>query len=231
MVCGGAELVEFVEFGLEVVFVGELGLILGDERGREGAAEGVFDYFGVLRRAEEHADAGAFVRLLVIAVKGFELEFELAEVFGLEFVNFEFEVDKAVERAVEEEEVEPEIASADLDEVFAADVAKVASEFDEELAEFFDERAMQVEFAVALREVEEIEEVGVFEDACNIRIQLSGQWPDFWRGEDGALEKGAGELAFEFGAIPFFASGEFEVEGAFFGAFATREDADVVPPR
>jgi hypothetical protein len=213
-------LVEFVEFGLEVVFVGEFGLVFGDERGGEGAAEGVFDYFGVFRRAEEHADAGAFVGFFVVAVKGFKLEFEFAKVLGLEFVGFQLEIDEAVEGAVEEEEVEAKIASADLDEVFASDVTEVASEFDEELAELLNEGAVEVAFVVGLREVEEVEEVGVLKYACGIGIQLSHQWCDFWRGEDGALEEGAGELAFEFAFAPFFAGGEFEVEGAFFGVFA-----------
>ena len=163
-------MVEFVEFGLEELFVGELGLILGDERGRVGAGEGVFDDFGVFGRAEQHAEAGAFVRFLVVAVQRFEVEFEFAEVFGLEFVDFEFEIDEAVEGAVEEEQVEAEIASAYLDGVFAADVAKVASEFVEELAEFFNEGAVQVVFAVRLREVEEVEEVDVLKDAGGIGI-------------------------------------------------------------
>lgn len=167
---GGGELVEFVEFGLEVLFVREVGLILGDERGRVGAGEGVFDDFGVFGRAEQDAEAGAFVRFLVVAVQGFEVEVEFAEVFGLEFVDFEFEVHKAVEGTVEEEQVEAEIASADLDEVFAADVTEVASEFDEELAELFNEGVVKVAFAVRSREVEEIEEVDILKDAGGIGI-------------------------------------------------------------
>ena len=41
-------MIELVEFFLQEFFVGELGLVFRDEGGRERAAEGVFDDFGVL---------------------------------------------------------------------------------------------------------------------------------------------------------------------------------------
>jgi hypothetical protein len=78
------EQVEFVEFALEELLVGELGLVFGDEGGAEVAVHGVFDDFGILAGAEQHADGGVFVGLFRIAVEGFEIEAELAEVFRLE---------------------------------------------------------------------------------------------------------------------------------------------------
>jgi hypothetical protein len=52
------EQVEFVEFALKELFVPELGLVFGDEGGAEVAAHGVFDDFGILAGAEQHADGG-----------------------------------------------------------------------------------------------------------------------------------------------------------------------------
>ena len=44
--------------------------------------------------------------------------------FGLELVDFELESDQAIERPVEEEQVEGEIPPADLERVLAADKQK-----------------------------------------------------------------------------------------------------------
>jgi hypothetical protein len=129
------EQVEFVEFALKELLVGELGLVFGDEGGAEVAVHGVFDDFGILAGAEQHADGGVFVGLFRIAVEGFEIEAELAEVFRLEAADLEFDGDEAVQAAVEEEEIEREIPPADLERELGADEAEIAAQLDEEIAE------------------------------------------------------------------------------------------------
>ena len=110
-------MVKLVKFGLEKFFVGQKGLVVGDEGRREGAAEGVFDDFTVLGGAQEKADGGVFVGFANVAIEGFEVELEFAEVLGFEAVDFEFDGDQAVHAAVKEEEIEGEIAVADLERV------------------------------------------------------------------------------------------------------------------
>ena len=124
-----------MEFALEELLVGELGLVFGDEGGAEVAVHGVFDDFGILAGAEQHADGGVFVGLFRIAVEGFEIEAELAEVFRLEAADLEFDGDEAVQAAVEEEEIEREIPPADLERELGADEAEIAAQLDEEIAE------------------------------------------------------------------------------------------------
>ena len=109
------QLVELVELGLEQLLVRELGFILGDHGRGEGAAEGIFDHLAVLGGAEQQADGWVFVGLADIAVKGFEVEVEFAEVLGLEAGDLEFDGDEAVQPAVEEEQIEREVLPADLD--------------------------------------------------------------------------------------------------------------------
>ena len=97
----------------------------------ESAAEGILDDLAVLRGAEQEAEGGIFVRLAVVAVEGFEVDVELAEVLRLEAAGLEFEGDEAVQPAVKKEQVEREILSADLDGILRADEAKVAAQLGE----------------------------------------------------------------------------------------------------
>ena len=124
-----------MQFRLQQFFIGQLGLVFGDEGGAEVAVHGVFDDFGILAGAEQHADGGVFVGLFRIAVEGFEIEAELAEVFRLEAADLEFDGDEAVQAAVEEEEIEREIPPADLERELGADEAEIAAQLDEEIAE------------------------------------------------------------------------------------------------
>jgi len=65
------------------------------------------------------------------------------------------------------------IYAADLDGVMAADEAKVAAEFDEEILEAFDEGVMEVGLGIVFGEVEEFDEVRVLEDGGGIGVQNS----------------------------------------------------------
>ena len=80
--------VEFVEFAAEDGRVGQVGFVVCDQSGRGGAGERVFDNLCVLCSTEENADRGTLVGFTDIAVEGFEVECEFAEVLGLEGFNF-----------------------------------------------------------------------------------------------------------------------------------------------
>jgi hypothetical protein len=117
-------LIELVQLGAQQSLVRQQGLILGDQCRRGRAAEGILDYFGVFGGAEEHADGGTFMGLAHVAVEGFEVELQLAEVLGLELVHFQFDGDQTVQTAMEEQEIEREVPPADLDGVLRTDKAE-----------------------------------------------------------------------------------------------------------
>jgi hypothetical protein len=110
------QLVKLVELGLQELFVGQTGLIFRDQGRRDGPAEGVLDDFAVLRGAQQNAEGWALVRLFHIAVKGLQVEFQLTETLGLELFDLQLESSKAIERPMQEEQVDVEVASADLDQ-------------------------------------------------------------------------------------------------------------------
>ena len=129
-------------------------------------SEGLLDDLILLAGTEQHADGGLFVRLPHIAVERFQIEGELLlEVLGLEAADFQFKGDEAVEAAVEKEQVEREVAAADLHGILRADEAEVVTEFDEEILEFEEQTVMEIGLGVAGGKAEELQHVGVFEDA------------------------------------------------------------------
>ena len=137
-----------MQLGLEQFLVRQSRLIFGDQCRRHGPAQGIFDDLVVFGGAQQHADGRLLVRLLHVAVEGFQVELELAQVLGLELDDLEFERDQAVEGPVEEQQVEGEVPPADLDRVLAADEAEVAAEFDQELLELLDQATLQVGLGV-----------------------------------------------------------------------------------
>lgn len=74
---------------------------------------------------------------------------------------------------MEEQQVEGEVALADLERKLGADEAEVAAEFDEEVLEAVEQTAMQVELAVRFRQGEELDQVGVAEDVQGLRMNLA----------------------------------------------------------
>ena len=113
------------------------------------------------------------MRLLHVPVEGLQIELEFAKVFRLKLDDLEFKRDQAVECAIEEEQIEFKVSSANLDRVMTADVAEVAAELDQELLELLDQTALQVGLGMPRRKVEELDEVAVFEDGCGVRVQFS----------------------------------------------------------
>ena len=70
-----------------------------------------------------------------VAVEGVKVKVELAQVLGLKGGYLQFNRQQAIEAAMEEQQVEREILTADLHRVFGADVAEVAPQFGQEPSE------------------------------------------------------------------------------------------------
>ena len=166
-----SQLVKLVQLGFEQLLVGKPGLVFGDHSGRHGAAQGVFNDLMVLRGAQQHANRRLFVRLLDVAVEGFEVELQLAQILRLKFVNFQFKRHQTCEASMEKQQVEFEVSPADLDRVMTADKAEIATEFDKEILEPFNQAAMKVGFRVIFGQVEKFDEVTVSEDGYGIGMQ------------------------------------------------------------
>ena len=92
---------------------------------------------------------------------------------GLELVDFQFEGDQAVERPVEEEQVEGEIPPADLERVLAADEAEVAAQFDQELLELLDQGRAASRPRNAWAEGRGTRRDSILEDRGGVGVQFS----------------------------------------------------------
>ena len=91
-----------------------------------------------------------FMRLLHVPVERFEVELQLAEILGvvLELCRFSTQCcHQTVECPIEEEQIECEVASADLHGILATDEAEIAAKFDEKLFELFDQPSLEVNTA------------------------------------------------------------------------------------
>ena len=73
----------------------------------------------------EDANTGVLVRLANVAVEGFEIEGQLTDVFGLELINFQFDGDQTLKPTVEQQQIDGEVAFANLDRILFADEAEV----------------------------------------------------------------------------------------------------------
>ena len=89
--------VKLVQLGLKQFLVRKSGLVLRDQCGRHGTAEGVFDNLVVLGGAKENADRGLLMRLSHVAVERLQVELQFAVMFGLELDDLELEGDQAIE--------------------------------------------------------------------------------------------------------------------------------------
>jgi hypothetical protein len=112
------------------------------------------------------------MRLLHVAIKGLQVELELAEMLGLELDDLQLERYQAIERAIEEKQIQREISPANLDRVLAAEVAEIAAELDQELLELLDQSLLQVDFGMRGWQVEELNEMRIFEDRCGVWMQI-----------------------------------------------------------
>ena len=111
-------LVELLQFGSQEFLVRQLRLVLGDERRRQAAAEGILHDFIILAGAEKYPERRTLVTLLYRPVERFQVELQLPQVLRAERVDLEFNRHQAVQTAVEKQQIERKILSADLQRVF-----------------------------------------------------------------------------------------------------------------
>ena len=141
--------------------------VIGDADGFIDIAEGVFSEDAVLGLAENETEGGAVGGMAELVVDDGAIEIHLADVFRLEVAAFEFDDDEAAELEVIEEQVEVEIFVADGEVVLAADEGEAAAELDEEFLDMGEQAGFEFAFMEGFIEREEIEEVGVFEEALS----------------------------------------------------------------
>ena len=141
-----------MQFGLHELFVGQLQLVLCDEGGGEVARQGVFHHFFVFVAAEQDADTGVFVWFFYISVQGFEVEVQLAEVFGRKLADFEFEGYQGAESAVVEQQIQVKILIAYLQAVLFAHKNEIAAQFQDERLGVLQQGVLQIPLAVGLRQ-------------------------------------------------------------------------------
>lgn len=132
-----------------------------------------------------------------VTVQRFKVEVELAEVFQLEAANLKFDGHQAVEAAMKEQQVQSEITPSDLQRIFRADKAEIATQLDH---------------------------VGIAKHFQSCRVRLLQHCRDFcWLG-DAALEQCCLELALQFAAGPLFLDRHTQVELALFRVFTLAEN-------
>jgi hypothetical protein len=85
-----------MQLGLKQFPVRQPSLVLRYQGRRHGSAEGVFDNLVVFGGTEENADRRLLMRLLDVAVEGFQVKLKLAEMFRLELDDLELERDQAI---------------------------------------------------------------------------------------------------------------------------------------
>ena len=138
--------------------------VFGHADGLPGGFKRPLDHRVVLGLADQKSDGRFVGRLLQKMVHGGDVEPELAEMFGLELRRFHFHDDVAVEVHVEEQQVGEFLLRADLKPVFTSDEHKALPEFEKESFDVRQERVLELLFAVAGREGDEVEGVGVLRD-------------------------------------------------------------------
>ena len=105
--------------------------VVGNTDGFIDVAQGIFREDAVLRLAQDEADGGRVLWVAELVIDHRAVEIHLAGVFGLEVAFLEIDHNEAAQMEVVEEQVEIEVAVADLQPVLAAHEGEAASEFDQ----------------------------------------------------------------------------------------------------
>jgi hypothetical protein len=79
---------------------------------------------------------------------------------------------ETVQPPVEEQQIEREIALPHLERVLGAHEAEIAAHLDQEISQPVDQPAVQIALRVMGRQVEELDHVGVLEDAERVGVRL-----------------------------------------------------------
>src|SRR4051812_2255854 len=195
------------------------------------ALKGVFGHQAVLGLAEDEADGGLVVGVPEEVVDGGEVEAHLAGVLGLEVRHLELDDDVAAQAEVVEEEVEEEVPAAHGQRILGADEGEAGAQLEEEATDLLDQPPVEVALLGLVAEVEEVENVGVFEGRAG-EVGLR-------RGEDAvevveglplpAVEAGL-DLVQEDGPRPAVLSGLLRVPEAVLPPLQPLDQKDVMPP-
>jgi hypothetical protein len=73
------------------------------------------------------------VCLADVAVEGFEIEGQFAEILRLKSAHLQFDGDQAIEPAMEEQQIQREIAATDLQRILRTDEAEIAAQLDQKV--------------------------------------------------------------------------------------------------
>lgn len=143
----------------------------------------------------------------------------MADVLVADGSGFEVNEDKAFEDAVIKDEVDVEVGVVEGDAVLLADEGKAFAEFEEKLFEFFDQALFEFTFfVIAFGEVEEFEDIGVFDNVLDgvKLLSLLSEGEDFSAifAKGDSFKQGGVFLAFEFADGPIFFEALLLVEGA-----------------
>src|SRR3954447_1343101 len=195
------------------------------------ALKGVFGHQAVLGLAEDEADGGLVVGMPEEVVDGGEVEAHLAGVLGLEVRHLELDDHVAAQAEVVEEKVEEEVPAVHGQRVLGADEGEAGAQLDEEAADLLDQPPVEVALLGLVAEVEEVEDVGIFEG-------LAGE-VGLRRGEDAvevveglalpAMEAGL-DLVHEDGPRPAVGDGLVHVERPYGLILDLLHDPHDVPP-
>ena len=133
----------------------------GDADGAPGAAQGVFDHGHVLVPADDDADRRVLALHAFLGIEGFQVEFHLALVLGLEAADLQLYGHQAAESAMKEQEVDEVLVATDLDAVLVADEREGATHFGQKTAQVVHQGAFQLAFGVLFGQIQEVEGVVV----------------------------------------------------------------------
>jgi hypothetical protein len=200
-------------------------------RAGESAPQGVFGHHRVAVRAEQQSDRRTFVGLPDLCIECLEIELELAEVFGFESIGLELDGHERREASVEEQEIEREVAIANLQRELRADEAELRAQFLDEALQVRKERRMEVALVVLGRKLQEVEQVGVPEQGGCLGVFLDERRA-VHRPCRGRLEPPVGaEFAQEAAVRPLAVRCLADVELAFLDRLAPFQDEEVERPR
>jgi hypothetical protein len=81
-----------MKLGLEQLLVRQPGLIFRDQCQGRGTAQSVFNNLMILSGAQQNSDGGIFVGILNVPIERLRIKLQLAEIFGLELVDFQLNI-------------------------------------------------------------------------------------------------------------------------------------------
>ena len=79
---------------------------------------------------------------------------------------------RALQRPVEEQQIDFKVPPADLERKVTTDEAEIPAQLDQELFQLLHHRPLQVRLGVFGRKVKEFKEIGVFEDGSGFGVQF-----------------------------------------------------------